>query len=101
MLTEPVVDPEPGNDVPNEDSLEAVDLANESEDGESNSETKVTEEDQLLVLALVERAVGKEVRDTTTEAVVPAVPIASFYAERWFASADLSEPAHETFARLD
>lgn len=29
------------------------------------------------------------------------MPIASFYAEWWFTSADLSEPAHETFARLD
>jgi hypothetical protein len=58
MLTQPVVDPEPGNDVPNEDSLEAVDLADESEDGESDGKTEVTEEDQLLVLALVKRGVG-------------------------------------------
>ena len=34
MLTQPVVDPEPGNDVPNEEGLEAVSLANEGQDGE-------------------------------------------------------------------
>lgn len=76
LLTQPVVDPEPGNDVPNEDSLEAVDLANESQDGESDGEAKVTEQDQLLVLALVKRAAGVEVADTTAEAVELALTLA-------------------------
>lgn len=94
MLTEPVVNPEPGNDVPNEDSLEAVDLANESEDGESDSETKVTEEDQLLVLALVERAVGKEVGDTATEAVVPAGTLALGLLVVVVVASDVEEEVH-------
>jgi hypothetical protein len=94
MLTEPVVDPEPGNDVPNEDSLEAVDLANESENGESDGETKVTEEDQLLVLALVERAVGKEVRDTAAEAVEPASTLALSLLVVVVVASDVEEEVH-------
>jgi hypothetical protein len=94
MLTQPVVDPEPGNDVPNEDSLEAVDLANESEDGESDGKTKVTEEDQLLVLALVERAVGKEMRDAAAKAVEPADTLALGLLVVVAVASDVEEEVH-------
>ena len=100
MLTEPVVDPEPGNDVPNKDSLETVDLANESEDGESDSETKVTEEDQLLILALVERAVGKEVGDTAAEAVVPASTLALSLLVVVVVASDVEEEVHGPATKL-
>jgi hypothetical protein len=94
MLTQPVVDPEPGNDVPNEDSLEAVDLADESEDGESDGKTEVTEEDQLLVLALVKRAVGQEVANTATEAVEPAGTLALGLLGVVVVAGDVEEQVH-------
>jgi hypothetical protein len=94
MLTQPVVDPEPGNDVPNEDSLETVDLADESEDGESDGKTEVTEEDQLLVLALVKRAVGQEVANTATEAVEPAGTLALGLLGVVVVAGDVEEQVH-------
>jgi hypothetical protein len=100
MLTEPVVDPEPGNDVPNEDSLEAVDLANESEDGESNGKAEVTEEDQLLVLALVKRAAGQEVADTTTEAVESADTLALGLLGVVVVAGDVEEQVHGPASNL-
>lgn len=99
-LTKPVVDPEPGNDVPNEDSLEAVELANESENGESDGKTKVTEEDQLLILALVERAIGVEVADTTTETVVPALTLALGLLGVIVVASDVEEEVHGPAGKL-
>jgi len=89
-----VVDPEPGNDVPNEDSLETVDLANESKNGEGDGKTKITEENQLLVLALVKRAVGKEVGNTTTEAVEPARALALGLLMVVVVASDVEEEVH-------
>lgn len=58
-----MVDPEVRDQVPNKEVLETVGLANKAEDGGSDANTEVTEEDQVLVLALVQRAAGKEVVD--------------------------------------
>ena len=100
MLTQPVVDPEPGNNVPNEDSLEAIDLADESKNGESDGKTKVTEEDQLLVLALVKRAVGQEVADTAAEAVEPAGTLALGLLVVVVVAGDVEEEVHGPASNL-
>lgn len=100
MLTQPVVDPEPGNDVPNENSLETVDLADESKNGESDGKTKVTEEDQLLVLALVKRAVGQEVADTAAEAVESAGTLALGLLVVVVVAGDVEEEVHGPASNL-
>jgi hypothetical protein len=100
MLTQPVVDPEPGNDVPDEDSLEAVDLADESKNGESDGKAEVTEEDQLLVLALVKRAVGQEVADTAAEAVEATSTLALGLLEVVVVAGDVEEEVHGPASNL-
>jgi len=100
MLTQPVVDPEPGNDVPNEDSLEAVDFADKSKNGEGDGKAKVTEEDQLLVLALVKRAVGQEVADTAAEAVVPSGALALGLLGVVVVAGDVEEEVHGPASKL-
>ena len=73
---EPVVDPEVRKEVPDEKVLETEVLVDEVESSTGQSETDVREEDQLLVLALVQRAGRVEVVDTTEPAVALALTLA-------------------------
>ena len=72
---EPVVDPEVRKKVPNEEVLEAELLVDEVESSAGKSKTDVGEEDQLLVLALIQRAGGVEVVDTAEPAVTLALTL--------------------------
>lgn len=73
---EPVVDPDVGEEVPDEEVLEAEVLVDEVKGSAGQSETDVRQEDQLLVLALVQRTGGVEVVDTTEPAVALALTLA-------------------------
>lgn len=72
---EPVVDPEVRKKVPNEEVLEAELLVDEVESSAGKSKADVGEEDQLLVLALIQRAGGVEVVDTAEPAVTLALTL--------------------------
>nr|POF17551.1 hypothetical protein CFP56_12965 [Quercus suber] len=62
-LTEPVVHPQVGDEVPDGQVRPAVGLAEEAEDGGGDEQAEVGQQDEGLVLALVERAAGREVVD--------------------------------------
>jgi hypothetical protein len=72
----PVVDPKVGKEVPDEEVLEAEVLVDEVESSAGQGETKIRQEDQLLVLALVQRAGGVEVVDTTEKTVTLTLTLA-------------------------
>lgn len=71
-----MVDPEVGQEVPDQKVAPAIGAANEVEDSSSDGKTEVGEEDKVLVLLLVQRARWKKVVDTTTETVLLANTLA-------------------------
>lgn len=73
---EPVVDPQVRDDVPDEQVREAECLANPGESCEGDGDTKVAEQDEVLVFALIQRAGGDEVVDAATKAVLLALALA-------------------------
>lgn len=72
-LTEPVVNPEVGNKVPDGHVVETELLDEEVQSSGHQTNTNIAEDDELSILVLVQRAAGVEVVDTTTEAVLLAL----------------------------
>jgi hypothetical protein len=75
-LTEPVVNPKVGNEVPDGHVVEAKLLNEEVQSGTRQGDTNVAQDDELGVAVLVKRAAGIEVVDTATETVVLALATA-------------------------
>lgn len=75
-LTEPVVHPQVGETVPDEEVQPAELGADQVQSSASQEETQVTESNELGVLGLVQRTGRVEVVDTTTPAVVLALAAA-------------------------
>ena len=73
---EPVVDPEVGEEVPDKKIVEAEVVANPDKTRNSEGDTEVTEQDQVLVTPLVQGARGVEVVDTAEEAVLLSLALA-------------------------
>jgi len=71
-----VVDPEVRNEVPDEHVDPAELVAEQVQDGTSDRDTEVTEQDQVLILALVQRAGWDEVVDTAAKTIVLANTLA-------------------------
>jgi len=71
-----VVDPEVGDEVPDEHIDPAELVAEKVQDGTSNRNTEITEQDQLLVLPLIQRARWDEVVDTAAKTIVLANTLA-------------------------
>ena len=71
-----MVDPEVRNEVPDEHVDPAELVAKKVQDSTGNRDAEVTEQDQLLILPLVQRARWDEVVDTTAETVVLANTLA-------------------------
>ena len=69
VRTEPVVHPEVWEEVPNEHVLESVGLAKTDQNGDSDSETEITQENEFGVLRFVQRAGWVEVVDTSKIAI--------------------------------
>lgn len=75
-LTKPVVHPEIGDEVPDEQVGEAVVVANVPESSGDSGKANVASKDQVLVLLLIQGARGVEVVDTAKEAVLLALALA-------------------------
>lgn len=75
-LTEPVVNPEVGNKVPDEHVGEAESLAQVDEGSGSDTDTNVAQNNELGIAVLVQGASGVEVVNTTSIAVVLALATA-------------------------
>lgn len=75
-LTEPVVDPEVRDTVPHEQVQPAIGGADIVQKRTGKEETNVTQDNQLGILGLVQRARGVEVVDRTTPAVLLALAAA-------------------------
>ena len=73
MLTEPVVDPEPGNPEPNGSVGPAKGVAEVDLDESAEGDAEIAEGDELRVLLLVQGAAGVEVVDAATHAVLLAL----------------------------
>jgi hypothetical protein len=73
---EPVVDPKVRKEVPDEEVLETEVLVDEVESSAGQGETEIRQEDQLLVLALVQRAGGVEVVDAAEKTVTLTLTLA-------------------------
>lgn len=71
-----MVDPEVRNEVPDEEVGPAEVVAEIDEDGGSDGDAEVAEEDQLGILSLVEGAAGVEVVDAVEKAVLLALAAA-------------------------
>ena len=72
-LTEPVVDPEVGNKVPDKHVGEAIGLAEVGKTDGSDGNTNVAQDNELSIAVLVQRASGIEVVDTTAKTVMLAL----------------------------
>lgn len=70
-LTEPVVHPEVWEDVPHSQVPQTEVAADQEQERASDGQTKIREQDELLVLALVKRRAWQEVVDAAI-AVLPA-----------------------------
>ena len=64
------MDPQVGGDVPDKQVRPTKVLAHEKEDGGSDEQTEIAQQDQMLVLLLIQRAVRHEVVDTTEPAIL-------------------------------
>lgn len=71
-----MVHPQVGNTVPDEQVQPAVVAADVVQDGAGEEQTQVTQDNELGILGLVQRAGGVEVVDTATPAVVLALATA-------------------------
>ena len=98
-LTEPVVDPEVGDKVPDEHVGQAKGVAEVVESGASENQTNVTEDNELCILGLVERAAGVKVVDAAAKAVLLALATALTLALVVVVASDVGEevvgPANE------
>jgi hypothetical protein len=54
--TKPVVDPDVWDEVPDKHVVESVCLAKDGQDGDTNGETKVAQENEFSILGFVQRA---------------------------------------------
>ena len=73
LLTEPVVNPQVWQEVPDEHVRPPEVLSKNVQSATGNQKTQVAEKDQLGILGLVQRAAGVEVVDTAAEAVLLAL----------------------------
>jgi hypothetical protein len=74
-LTEPVVDPEVWDTVPDKDVPGTKLLAEEVQDGSSDGETKIRQKDEVLVLSLIQRTLWVKVVDTATPSILPGLSL--------------------------
>lgn len=72
-LTEPVVNPEVGNEVPDGHVVETELLDEEVQSSGGDGNTDITHDDKLGILVLVKRAAGVEVVNTAAKTVVLAL----------------------------
>lgn len=75
-LTKPVVDPKVGKEVPDKQVGPAEVLANLIQSSSNNSQTNVTQQDQVAVLGIIQWAARVEVVDTTEETILRPITTA-------------------------
>ena len=90
----PVVDPEVGEDVPDEQVVEAVGLADDSESSDSKTDTEIREQDEVLVALLVQGAGGVEVVDTAKDAILLALALTLDLAVVVVVAGDVRDEVH-------